>query len=987
MNKFGLCTTSLLAGLTLASFYQQKVLADDIDNNQSMVNSNSMPAQPYSASAVQSVGQGTADGDNGNQVADQNQTTDDYLTGNITPDSVRNVTLARPHPVVNNQRIDSSRSDYRGSVNSVDNISANIFSSPAVSTTADNWQRMYWDIDYSLTAQQLATPGIYKLADLTQDSDTNGLYTIACENSYYVPFTINGQQVGRYICTRTGNNEMTTGDVSSDDGLGWYTTNRLTLSLQIDHPIEYVGTARLSVRGLWLGTLGYNTDWSFMGNPVSHITFSLIPASGKAQVRRSVYTVTDKKPVVTEVSNDNPVSSGFVSSLGIYWGDSVVTIGSSFFGDYDSLKKYNQTGGQSPIKLRSRDFVFKLRTDQGVSLSNFRLDNRFLSFYPCIYNKDNRAVISDVHNAYGGYDIGNLRVASAQYNFSIAQLKALVTSNKYAMAYSLNDDGTVTVFYHFDPKYLTGAFDRRDLSYGYINNSYLRHMSAEDADQTLRSTMVNLSKYGTPDFEIGLFGYSPKGYTDRKHIYVDMYDGNTGQWLAKAQVQHSDTITLVKGQSQVNVHAINLINGQDLVAEKSTIQNPKTSGSLTVPTVAHYHLVKVSANGQQVVLKNGQQFDLGKLGEVGSDNGTVTFPDDQQIKNVYYFFLPDALTNSYYFADHGKMVGNPVMFAGAVDQPTALSYTVPAGYQLVGNPVRSYDFKWVNNQPVVIEIEHIPATLTVVYYDLNGNQVGNTQTISGRFKEASHLDLQVPDHYVLHGALPVSMMMTGVRNEMDLLVVPKIDVSWEKQAAIRQIIVGRPDQVAPDTIEQMVMFKRRVTVNEVTNRRGYSGWQVVGQDYFDAYVPPIVDGYHADLVASLKPIGPGESDPVVVRYRKLEVKAVPKYIDSLGNIYEFLPAGYEVADGQDRSRPGQLIVKVQTTVTPIPQYVTRTVTVVMLNGRPRKIVQRVLKGTYYSAIHLPKLRGYRVTIDQPEQINRMKATGDVDVNVVFVKQV
>lgn len=231
------------------------------------------------------------------------------------------------------------------------------------------------------------------------------------------------------------------------------------------------------------------------------------------------------------------------------------------------------------------------------------------------------------------------------------------------------------------------------------------------------------------------------------------------------------------------------------------------------------------------------------------------------------------------------------------------------------------------------------------------------------------------------------MMMTGVKNEMDLLVVPKIDVSWEKQSAIRQIIVGRPDQVVPDTIEQMVMFKRRVTVNEVTNRRGYSGWQVVGQDYFDAYVPPIVNGYHADLIASLKPTSPGESDPVVVRYQKLEVKTVPKYIDNLGNTYEFLPAGYEVADGQDRSRPGQLIVKVQTTVTPIPQYVTRTVTVVTPKGHPRKIVQRVLKGTYYSPIHLPKLRGYRVMIDQPEQINRMKATGDVDVNVVFVKQV
>lgn len=89
---------------------------------------------------------------------------------------------------------------------------------------------------------------------------------------------------------------------------------------------------------------------------------------------------------------------------------------------------------------------------------------------------------------------------------------------------------------------------------------------------------------------------------------------------------------------------------------------------------------------------------------------------------------------------------------------------------------------------------------------------------------------------------------------------------------------------------------------------------------------------------------------------------MPKYIDSLGNTYEFLPAGYEVADGQDLSRPGQLIVKIQTTVTPIPQYVTRTVTVVMPKGHLRKIVQRVLKGTCYSAIHLPRLRGYRVSI-------------------------
>lgn len=165
----------------------------------------------------------------------------------------------------------------------------------------------------------------------------------------------------------------------------------------------------------------------------------------------------------------------------------------------------------------------------------------------------------------------------------------------------------------------------------------------------------------------------------------------------------------------------------------------------------------------------------------------------------------------------------------------------------------------------------------------------------------------------------------------------------------------------------------------------YSDWQVQGTSQFGMYVPPIIDGYHINKFDT-KTVSANDSDSVVnLTYERNEKEKWPMYIDVNGKSYDKLSDGYRVVKGQDSKKGSLLIVKDEVAVvSPKIQYVTRTITVIMPNGRKRYIRQKVRKGTKFLKVHLPRLRGHAMTITGGS-VDAMAADSDQNVTVVFTK--
>lgn len=300
------------------------------------------------------------------------------------------------------------------------------------------------------------------------------------------------------------------------------------------------------------------------------------------------------------------------------------------------------------------------------------------------------------------------------------------------------------------------------------------------------------------------------------------------------------------------------------------------------------------------------------------------------------------------------------------------AYNDPASGSCAIDPLSSRDFH------IIYTKKQYPVTIN--YYDTAGKQI-STLTTTHTYLDQVDANATAPAGYVLLSGQSTKLTVGWDYNELDLLVAPAITNSQESRT-ITRIITNDQGQVLA---VQHVNFHRETITNNIDHSVTHTAWVADGPSEFAAYVPVLQAGYVADPVEAQTVTGDSENSMVKVHYQSVNLRPVPKYVDVNGVGYDTLPVGYEVVSGQDTSKDGLLIIKKPQNIQPTPiQYVTRTVTVIMPNGQKRYIRQKARKGTKFLKVHLPRLRGYAMTITGGS-VDAMAANSDQDVTVVFAK--
>ena len=273
--------------------------------------------------------------------------------------------------------------------------------------------------------------------------------------------------------------------------------------------------------------------------------------------------------------------------------------------------------------------------------------------------------------------------------------------------------------------------------------------------------------------------------------------------------------------------------------------------------------------------------------------------------------------------------------------------------------------------------------VTISYYDLSGKLV-STSSKNYEYLDTVDVQGQAPEGYILLAGQATTVKVGADTNEVDLLVTPKMKIERETRQSKRLIDVENRDG-SVTTVVQRIIWQRDVTENMVSGEKITGEWHSVGADTMAAWSAPVIDGYVTPHVNALKATPETGEVTVLLKYILKVDSNKPHYLDVNGVGYDTLPAGYEVVSGQDTSKDGLLILKKPQNIQPAPiQYVTRTVTVIMPNGRKRYIRQKARKGTKFLKVHLPRLRGYAMTIADGS-VDVMAADSDQSVTVVFAK--
>ena len=356
----------------------------------------------------------------------------------------------------------------------------------------------------------------------------------------------------------------------------------------------------------------------------------------------------------------------------------------------------------------------------------------------------------------------------------------------------------------------------------------------------------------------------------------------------------------------------------------------------------------------------------------------------QQIGNSQTFNDDQGKTLSY---QAQNSLGTGYSLRRSASHSLLNGQSLPSSYTLLdGSQKSSITYPKENMvSDVYYVIDPNPQQLVINYYDLSGKLV-SSKTLSGYTDQRLSLSYLTPAGYVLAAqSQPASYQFGADHNELDFVVVPRVTVSMNSRIVTRTINIMRPDG-STYSVLQRVQFTRPQYTDTLTHVISYGSWAMPSR-FFVEYCPDIVDGYTVKSVSALKVL-PTDTDSVVsVKYVKNPTVSAPKYVDVFGHEYVVLPTGYHVVTGQNQNQTGILIAKDVTPATSQSvEYVTRTVTITLPNGRVRTIKQRVRKGTRFGRVAVPKLRGYKVVVTgDSQELGSTAAEKDIVMSVRFVK--
>lgn len=286
----------------------------------------------------------------------------------------------------------------------------------------------------------------------------------------------------------------------------------------------------------------------------------------------------------------------------------------------------------------------------------------------------------------------------------------------------------------------------------------------------------------------------------------------------------------------------------------------------------------------------------------------------------------------------------------------------------------------------------LPQQLIINYITMDGQQVGS-QKLDGVTDEVINVKPKTPVGYqLIAGTVPATYTLSYEDNEFDIMVVVARNFRSYKtgdsdlvRSVTRLINIVRPDYTNGAVLQQVTLV-RNAWMDERGNTLSYTDWTPLSTNSFSSYVPPVIDGYIAQVAKEAKvDANTPNQQFVVLRYNEVDPASQhPMYIDAQGQTYDELPIGYQIVAGQNGNSGSMLIVPVNShPLVPELKYYTRTVTITMPNGKQRVIRQRVAAGKAFNQVHLPKLRGFKAVITG--NVDRAAANGDLIASVEFVK--
>lgn len=280
-------------------------------------------------------------------------------------------------------------------------------------------------------------------------------------------------------------------------------------------------------------------------------------------------------------------------------------------------------------------------------------------------------------------------------------------------------------------------------------------------------------------------------------------------------------------------------------------------------------------------------------------------------------------------------------------------------------------------------IQYIPdaKVVTVNYYDLTGTKV-TTQTVNSVYNADIKIVPTIPDNYVLMDNQNTNLHVNLQDNELDLVIVPITTTQQESKTIQRIITINRPNHQPSLTVTQTVKFTRQKITNNIDQTIQYTPWIANGAGTFQTYIPTTIDGYISPVINSQTVNATDTDTSITAAYTPIQTQQVPKYIDAAGQTYNNLPTGFHIINGQNPNAGAMLIAKNQQPLSNKVEYVTRTIIIVMPNGKSRKITQKVRKGTTFPKPAIPRIKGYTTDLDI-NKLNNVIADTDENVTITF----
>lgn len=581
-------------------------------------------------------------------------------------------------------------------------------------------------------------------------------------------------------------------------------------------------------------------------------------------------------------------------------------------------------------------------------------------------------------NTVNGQSSVKLHVINATTGAAITQVKSFTdwpnqgkhadlvvpTVANYRLITDVNAANAVLAKYHLSGHILTGNASVDYPAENTISDYYLV------MTPTVETVTVNIED---DDDQKILNSYTVTVKEDNTKIGLDSVDAQVKQLLDSGKYTlESSKLDQIKFNG-VKVVAVKLKHKVDSIQRRYRVIEDRPDGSNKVIIDMTVVLYK-DANGSHWYWNGAMKDDVW--------NGVLLKP------SVYTDLIGtrhDATDGSWVFGSYDRFIGyHPVLDSDQIwhDDGVRVYFegdrfvTLDLFNGQVGvtdmKPSCDFHVSYVKNQyPVIIS-----------YYDLSGKLV-STSSKNYEYLDTVDVQGQAPEGYILLAGQAATIKVGADTNEVDLLVTPKMKIERETRQSKRIINVeNRDDSVT--TVVQRIIWQRDVTENMVSGERITGEWHSVGADTMAAWSAAVIDGYVTPRVDALKATPETGEVTVLLKYISKVDSNKPHYLDVTGKGYSELPTGYHVVSGQSDDY-GLLIVKDTNPVVPINkiEYVTRTITVEMPNGRVRTIRQRAVKGHYFMQAHLPKLRGYKIVITG--SVDKMAADDNMTAVVKFVK--